>query len=197
MEGAGPEQRLIDAADVLMYERGYEAVGVADLCRMADVRKGSFYHFFPSKRELALVMLDRSWRRAQSTLFAASIDNPELSVFDGIDAYGRLLADNLRRNSPDGTAMLGCRFGNFAVELSVRDEEVRAKVDEILTEMAQSLAASVARGIAAGDVADDVDPDQAALEVLAHMEGLMVLAKSRRDPDLLQGLGRAARLLIR
>ncbi len=196
MEDVGPKQRLIDAADVLMYERGYEAVGVADLCRAADVRKGSFYHFFPSKQALALAMLDRSWQRARSTIFAASIDNPDLTSFDRIEAYGQLLADNLERISPDGRAMLGCRFGNFAVELSVRDDEVRARVDEIFSEMAAALASSLRRGIEAGEIDDDVDPERAALDVLAHMEGLMVLAKSRRNPDLLRGLGRAARRLV-
>ena len=39
-------QRLLDAADVLMHERGYEAVGVAELCNAADAKKGSFYFFF-------------------------------------------------------------------------------------------------------------------------------------------------------
>ncbi|MEM9564876.1 MAG: TetR/AcrR family transcriptional regulator, partial [Actinomycetota bacterium] len=195
-EETSPKQRLIDAADVLMYERGYESVGVADLCRAADVRKGSFYHFFPSKQALALAMLDRSWQRVRSTIFAASIDDPDVSVFDGIEAYGQLLADNLERISPDGRTILGCRFGNFAVELSARDAEVRARVDAIFAEMTAAIASSFVRGLESGEVDDEVDPERAALDVLAHMEGLMVLAKSRRDPDLLRGLGAAARRLV-
>ncbi|MEM8925954.1 MAG: helix-turn-helix domain-containing protein [Actinomycetota bacterium] len=43
VSGHDSRVRLLDAADRLMYERGYEAVGVAELCRVAEVKKGSFY----------------------------------------------------------------------------------------------------------------------------------------------------------
>lgn len=50
-------QRLIDSATELFHVRSYGGVSVEALCRHADVRKGSFYHFFPSKRDLALAAI--------------------------------------------------------------------------------------------------------------------------------------------
>ena len=38
-------ERLLEAANAMMYARGYEAVSVAGLCEAADARKGSFYHW--------------------------------------------------------------------------------------------------------------------------------------------------------
>ena len=38
-------ERLLEAANAMMYARGYGAVSVADLCEAADARKGSFYHW--------------------------------------------------------------------------------------------------------------------------------------------------------
>ncbi|HSH94300.1 MAG TPA: helix-turn-helix domain-containing protein, partial [Roseimicrobium sp.] len=46
------KQRLMDAAQNLIWERSYGATSVDDICAKADVRKGSFYHFFRSKSEL-------------------------------------------------------------------------------------------------------------------------------------------------
>ena len=53
--------RLAATADNLFRDRGFEAVSVAHLCQDAGVNKGSFYHFFPSKRDLLLEVIDNAW----------------------------------------------------------------------------------------------------------------------------------------
>jgi TetR/AcrR family transcriptional repressor of nem operon len=191
----GPRERLVDAASTLMHERGYEAIGVAELCAAADVRKGSFYHFFDSKRALALEMVDRDWERTRSTLFAAILDDPGSSAVEAIGRYGDALADRLAAGH-DGVVR-GCRFGNLAVELSTRDEAIRTRVAGVLAEMVEVVAAAIRRDVAAGRLRADVDPETLAADVIAHMEGLMVIAKADRDPDVLRSLGRVARALIR
>ena len=45
-------ERLIATAIELIRARSYESVGVDALCNHAQVKKGSFYHFFPSKQDL-------------------------------------------------------------------------------------------------------------------------------------------------
>ncbi|HSG31720.1 MAG TPA: TetR/AcrR family transcriptional regulator, partial [Thermodesulfobacteriota bacterium] len=44
------KEKLIDSAIQLLGTRSYNSVGVQELCEHAEVKKGSFYHFFPSKR---------------------------------------------------------------------------------------------------------------------------------------------------
>ncbi|MDT5019250.1 MAG: TetR/AcrR family transcriptional regulator, transcriptional repressor for nem operon, partial [Mycobacterium sp.] len=51
-------ERIVSTAARLFLERSYQAVGVDELCKAADVRKGSFYHYFPSKSELAKAVID-------------------------------------------------------------------------------------------------------------------------------------------
>lgn len=191
----GPRERLVDAASTLMHERGYEAIGVAELCAAADVRKGSFYHFFDSKRSLALAMLERDWQRTRTTVFAATLEDPELTAVEALQRYGDTLADRLAAGDDD--LVRGCRFGNFAVELSTRDELIRGRVATVLAEMVEIVAAAIRRDVDAGRLRADLDVEQIAVELIAHMEGLMVLAKANRDPDALRGLGRTARALLR
>lgn len=62
-------QRLIEAASELFWERGYAAVGLAEIAATAGVRQGSLYHFFPSKDDLLLTVIER-----QSGLILGAID---------------------------------------------------------------------------------------------------------------------------
>src|SRR4030067_880681 len=53
--------RILDAARAAFAENGYDAAGVEDICRRAGLRKGAFYHHFPSKQAVFLELLD-GWR---------------------------------------------------------------------------------------------------------------------------------------
>ncbi|GLB62203.1 hypothetical protein NCCP2495_00810 [Dietzia sp. NCCP-2495] len=55
----GPRDRIVNAAGELFLARSYTGVGIAEICAAADVRKGTLYHFFPSKAEVARAVLDR------------------------------------------------------------------------------------------------------------------------------------------
>jgi hypothetical protein len=47
--GEETHNRILDAALEAFARYGYDATGVAEICRRADVTKGGFYHHFPSK----------------------------------------------------------------------------------------------------------------------------------------------------
>lgn len=51
--------RILQAAVECFAQYGYDAVGVAEICRRAGVTKGGFYHHFPSKQALFLELLNR------------------------------------------------------------------------------------------------------------------------------------------
>ena len=55
---ADMRQHLIDIANALMAEKGYTAVGLAELVAAAGVPKGSFYYYFKSKEEFGQALLD-------------------------------------------------------------------------------------------------------------------------------------------
>lgn len=180
-----------------MHRHGYGAVGVADICRAAGAKKGSFYHFFESKQALAVEMLEQSWERARSTLFVDAFGDDEIGAVDAFTRYGRLLASNLVRLTADHGPVPGCRFGNFASELGGADERIRRCVDQVFDEMSDRFEAVIRRGQARGELPADLDAAAGARRVLAHMEGLMVLAKAAQDPALLEDLGPAVARLLR
>src|SRR5687768_5672993 len=109
-------ERLVSAMAGLVHQRGYLAVGVDDVCRTAGVKKGSFYHFFKSKRDLMLAALERQGLLGAEHLVGAACtgDTPPLKRIERLlETAGRLEASNKAR----GGHVLGCPFGNLAAEV--------------------------------------------------------------------------------
>jgi AcrR family transcriptional regulator len=50
--------RILEAAMDSFSRNGYEATGVAELCALAQVSKGAFYHHFSSKQAVFLALFD-------------------------------------------------------------------------------------------------------------------------------------------
>ena len=60
--------RIVRSAARLFLTRSYQSVGVGDLCAVADVRKGRFYHFFPSKTDLVVAALEAHYQSVKPEL---------------------------------------------------------------------------------------------------------------------------------
>src|SRR5579863_7424900 len=73
-DNSAPHQsriRLLDAALHTIRTKGYAATTVDDICHEAGVTKGSFFHHFKSKDDLALGAVAH-WRAMTEGFFAAA-----------------------------------------------------------------------------------------------------------------------------
>jgi TetR/AcrR family transcriptional repressor of nem operon len=59
MDTKSTREHLIDVGLELMHQDGYNATGLSDILKGADVPKGSFYHHFGSKEDFAAAVLER------------------------------------------------------------------------------------------------------------------------------------------
>ncbi len=71
------KQKLLDAADALVKEKGFDAMSVDDIVAACGVAKGTFYHYFESKADL-LVYLTRAPYDELKRKFAATDGQPYL-----------------------------------------------------------------------------------------------------------------------
>ena len=94
------------------------------------------------------------------------------------------------------TAVVDVPFSYGTLSLSTQSENVRTRVSARLDEMVDSASLAIVRSIELEEISPTTNVDRAAGDVVAHMEGLMVLAKARRDPGLLRGLGPTIRRLL-
>ena len=61
--------QILTAAVQLFCKSGYEAAAVADICNLAGVSKGAFYHHFPSKQTLFLAIIEEWLKGIDTQLF--------------------------------------------------------------------------------------------------------------------------------
>src|SRR5438552_2923107 len=90
--------KLIDAARRLFWEQGYGQTGVAQILKTAEVNAGSLYHFFPTKEDLLLAVLDWYIENLYPQVIQPVLDritDPVERVFGILDGYRRaILATN-------------------------------------------------------------------------------------------------------
>jgi len=182
-------ERILHAARELFHARSYADVGIKEICDSARVQKGSFYHFFPSKRDLAMAVIDDMADDWAHGFIAEAFDRnlPPLERLDYmIDAayYWQKAAKDLEGRMP------GCLFGNLALEISTRDEVLRAKLNAVFDKVGARFHETLEEAIEQGLLAP-LDTEATAQAMLAYLEGMLLLAKTRNDPEVIRELGPA------
>lgn len=183
------KQRLLDTAQKLFYARSYEDVGVQEICQEADVKKGSFYHFFPSKRDLTLAMLDASWKEFRETVLPALFAR-DIPPLQRIERFLDMQYQHHKAVKEQTGQVLGCPYGNLAGEMSTQDEAIRERVVSIFMDLEAPIEEALADAIAAGDL-PKLDTRATATAMVAYIEGLTLLAKTHNDPEVVRTLGPA------
>jgi TetR/AcrR family transcriptional repressor of nem operon len=171
-------ERLVRTAARLFLARSYQAVGVDELCAAADMRKGSFYHFFRSKADLAKAVIDLHARILWTHLDDAGEGEDAVARLHAMaDAVGEIQAGFERRFG----AVVGCPFGNFAAELATADDALHAHLAAVFAEWEQRLAVLCREAAARRTLRPGVDPDLLARILVAQFQGMILLAKTGRS----------------
>ena len=164
--------KLLDAGRRLMLARGYAATSIDRVCREVGVSKGSFYHFFESKEEFGLAVLEGYYEEGVGRVMAgdfAGVADPRERMegfFDHLEAVAPELWEH------------GCLMGSFAGELAESSPTIHARVGELFDHLVQRMAA-LFRG-----VVDDADrAETLAEELLMLLEGSIVLARAHHQPS--------------
>ena len=179
--------RVLDAALGGFTEKGYDATSVADICAAAGVSKGAFYHHFPSKQALFIVLLERWLAELDATIRAAadsSVPVPrQLESLSGL--VGRVSALG------SGQVPMFLEFWRKAA----KDPAIRDVTVAPYQRFRTAFAGFVRRGVEEGSLRR-VDPEAAAL-VLVSMGVGLVLQGAIEPSGLSDDAGaQAVRLLL-
>ena len=186
-EEADPKQRLIESAQHLFHARSYGTVAVQDLCEFAEVRRGSFYYYFPSKLDLALAALDADWQALRSDVFEPAFAKTAPPL-DRFRRWAELAYKYYTERASRLGVMGGCPIGNLGQELNTLDGVIRSKVSEHFEAAMGYFQEALKDAVAAGDIAD-IDSSAAAHRVFAYTQGMLLLAQTSDDPGVIRELG--------
>lgn len=171
--------RFLDAAMHVIRTKGYTAATIDDVCAEAGLTKGSFFHHFKSKEDLALAAADHFSARADGLFASASyrlLEDP----LERLLAYVDFRASILQGEIPDFT----CLLGTMVQEVYDTNPAIRDACDRHIS----SHAAGVARDIAEAKKLYAPDApwtsDSLALFTQAVLQGAFVLAKAKHGPEV-------------
>jgi TetR/AcrR family transcriptional repressor of nem operon len=187
-------ERLLQSATNLIYARSYHDVGVQEICVNAGVKKGSFYHYFPSKQKLTIAVLEHLKDFFQEKVLdrAFKKDVPPLQRIERFFEYSYEVHE---QSLHETGFVLGCPFGNLAAELSTLDESLRTTIGAILTHIESCFQDALTDAVNSRDL-PPVDINATATAMLAYAEGIMLLAKARNNPAVIRDIGPMAIQLI-
>lgn len=175
MKSETAKEKLISASLQLMLSRGYSATSVDDICSAAQVSKGSFYHFFKSKEELGLAMLDDFFRQSREATMAGSF-NQELDPVERLRGYLYFIEENAETFWEKG-----CILGNFANELSNTHPIMRERVSLILQRVTESMAERFAPIQQKYPDREELSAIRLAELLVSLIEGALVLSRAHDD----------------
>jgi len=188
--------RLLEAARDVIRTKGFAATTIDDLCKVAGVTKGAFFHHFRSKESLGIAAAE-FWAETTGALFENAPYHEPDDPLDRVLAY----IDFRRAIISDDIPAFTCLVGTLAQEVHVTAPPIRDAAAASIFGHSETLEADIAAAIQdRGIEPDGWTAASLARHFQAVIQGGFILAKAGNDPDLaresIDHLGRYVRRLF-
>ena len=164
---------IVQAADLLFYQRGYEHTSFADIADKVNISRGNFYYHFKSKDEILHAVISGRLANTQKMLeqWETKGSTPKERVL--------LFMNILMRNSPK-IMRYGCPVGTLCNELAKLGHIARPEAVKLFTLFRDWLRKQFEQ------MGHTQTADELAMHVLAKSQGIATLATAFGDKDFIQ-----------
>lgn len=171
--------KLLNAALKVIRSKGYSATTLDDICAAAGVTKGSFFHHFSGKEDLALAAVTH-WNDVTGGLFASApyqqVPDPRERILAYIDFRAQIVQGDL--------ADVTCLLGTMVQETFDSHPAIRAACREGIEGHAQTLVPMIAEAKALYAPDADWTAESLALYTQAALQGAFIIAKAQGDSNI-------------
>lgn len=167
-------ERIVNAAEDLVQQFGFNGFSFEDIAQMVGIRKPSIYHHFPSKHELVAVMTQRYTHR-----FCARLEDIEASfggATERLQGHAALFSESLGK---EGRL---CACGILGAERNSLPESLRLQVKDFFTRNVTWLENVIVAGQKQGQLIDTVPAAQLAQLWLSAQEGALLVGGTYQGP---------------
>ncbi len=171
-------ESLLAVGQELFINSSFNSVGLNDILRSAGIPKGSFYHYFDSKEDFGLQVVEQYSRKNVEALQAILAD-PSLSRYQQLEKFFR---DNISHFEEVGYCQ-GCLMANLSQELADVNEKLRCKISELSRELVHQIAACLAEMDTAELKLGHLQPEEAAELLLSSWQGAIMRMKLEKDRE--------------
>lgn len=166
----------LDAAIQVFWKKGFEGVGVAELCNSMGIAKQSMYHWVGDKKGLYVAALRRYQMTCLSGLhqMLTSNDSPLASIRICLHA----IADYAK--SPD---CMGCLLTNGENEFGTSDPAVSSAVDDAEAYIVREFRSALERAQQAGEISDSIDCQALGSAMAVLRNGVMIAGRAGQSAE--------------
>jgi AcrR family transcriptional regulator len=170
-KGEASRQHIVETANRLFYQRGYNQTSFSDIAEAAAIPRGNFYYHFKTKDDILAAVVD--YRIARIRAMLADWDR------EFADARARLRRFiQMVRNSGKDLARYGCPMGSLNIELGKAQPALKAKARKTFDLFRDWLAAQL-------KTLGHKDANGLALHLLGRAQGIAVVTQVYGDQKYL------------
>ncbi len=170
MTGPATRAQIVEAADTLFYQRGFDHTSLADIAQAVGIARGNLTYHFKAKDEILAAVIDRRLATTQAMLegWEAAGDGPAARILSFI----RILITNQTQIMAHG-----CPVGTLSTELAKLNHVALPDAARVFTLFRVWLTQQFTL-LGLGDRADEL-----ALHLLGRSQGVATLATAFKDED--------------
>jgi len=176
--------QILDVAERLVQERGFNGFSYADVARELGVTKAALHYHFASKAELGDALIERYAERFLDAL--SEVDGVPSEAPAKLRSYAQLYADVFRDDRM-------CLCGMLAADYATLPDPMRERVVRFFDDNEVWLSRVLEDGRKAGTISFNGPARPVARTLIGGLEGAMLVARPYHD---LKRFRDAAKLLI-
>jgi TetR/AcrR family transcriptional repressor of nem operon len=177
--GQCTRDRIVAAGATLIRERGVANVRLDDVQAAAGVGRSQMYHYFASRDDLIHAVVDAT------VAMMLERQLPAMACLDNLPAIDAWF-ENLITLTTARAGVGGCPIGSLVSQLADHDEVSRTSLADAFVRWEAPLLAGLTRMAVRGELRPGASPTDLADAVMATVQGGLLLAQVRRDPDQLR-----------
>ncbi len=169
-------KKILHTAERLFWRQGYDGASLNDVVKRAGVSKGAFFHYYANKQAITREVIDKY---ANEQLFIPLDKNLSgaKSVKSGLFSWMQESFNSYAQWNFKG----GCMLGNFAIELSDKDADLREHIKQIFLQWENQLVGYLKPAFEQGKLL--MEPRQFARLLIATYQGTTMMAKVHKDKN--------------
>lgn len=162
---------LLDSAFAIFYKDGFQGANIAAILKEVGINKGSMYHFFKSKKELGLAVIEER--------IAAKIKSKYETLLESATPF-RSLFETLK-SSPD-TLIYGCPLNKMSQEMVYIDAEFSKQLSLVYSVFEKAIEAILVKAVELGEIGQ-LDTKMHARLIIATYEGALMIYHLNQNRD--------------
>ncbi|RDW19789.1 TetR/AcrR family transcriptional regulator [Oceanobacillus chungangensis] len=177
------KQEIISIAGKVIHSKGYQATSISDILQAAGIGKGQFYHYFSSKHDLGLAVMENLITDWDSQLIEGILRSADEST----KKLNNMLEWALTSHA-EMKIKHGCAMGNLAIEMSEHDEAFRTKIAGFFNRWTDSVAIILDEMIRENLLDSTIDTKKSAQAIVSMIEGAILLMTNQQNIELMENV---------